>query len=185
MTHLPENVATVAIVGFLALEAVLRKGKSAKSWQSESDRGTTFLLLLAYLVIGAALSLRLPGITLPLTLQWVGAGLAFTGLALRVAAFRTLGSSYSRTLRVNEDQALVTTGIYRHVRHPGYLSSLLLWLGAVTASGSLVAVCVVAVALFAAYTRRIQVEERLLAASFGEAYTTYQHTSWKLVPHLY
>ncbi len=185
MLHLPENVATVAIVGFLVLEAVLRKGKAAKSWQSESDRGTTFLLLLAYLVIGAALSLRLPGPRLIVPVQWFGVLFAFAGLALRVVAFRTLGPSYSRTLRVNQDQALVTTGIYRLVRHPGYLSSLVLWLGAVTASGSLVAVCTVAIALFVAYMRRIQVEEKLLAASFGEVYKTYQHTSWKLIPYLY
>ena len=185
MTHLPENVATVAVVGFLVLEMTLRKGKAAKSWQSRSDRGTTFLLLLAYLVIGAALSLRLPGPRLAVAVQWIGTSLAFVGLALRIVAFRTLGSSYSRTLRVNQDQELVTTGTYRLVRHPGYLSSLTLWLGAVIASGSFVAVCIVAATLFAAYTRRIQVEEKLLAASFGEAYTTYQHTSWKLVPYLY
>ena len=185
MTHLPENVATVAIVGFLLLEAVLRKGKAAKSWQSESDRGTTFLLLLAYLVIGLALSLRLPGITLPIAVQWLGVSLAFTGLALRIVAFRTLGSSYSRTLRVNQNQELITTGIYRLVRHPGYLSSLVLWLGAVTASGSFLATCSVAVVLIIAYTRRIQVEEKLLSASFGETYKSYQHTSWKLIPYLY
>ena len=118
-------------------------------------------------------------------MQWFGVLLAFTGLALRVIAFRTLGSSYSRTLRVNQDQTLVTTGIYRRVRHPGYLSSLILWLGAVLASGSLVAVGIVAIALFTAYTRRIQVEEKLLEASFGEGYKTYQRTSWKLVPYLY
>ena len=121
MLHLPENVATVAIVGFLVLEMTLRKGRAAKSWQSRSDRGTTFLLLLAYLVIGAALSLRLPGPRLTVTVQWFGVLFAFVGLALRVVAFRTLGTSYSRTLRVNQDQELVTTGIYRFVRHPGYL----------------------------------------------------------------
>ena len=91
------------MIGFLVLEAVLRKGKAAKSWRSESDRGTTFLLLLAYLVIGAALSLRLPGPRLAVAVQWVGTGLAFVGLALRVVASRTLGPSYSRTLRVNQD----------------------------------------------------------------------------------
>ena len=121
MLHLPENVATVAIVGFLVLEMTLRKGRAAKSWQSRSDRGTTFLLLLAYLVIGAALSLRLPGLRLTVTVQWFGVLFAFVGLALRVVAFRTLCPSYSRTLRVDQDQELVTTGIYRFVRHPGYL----------------------------------------------------------------
>ena len=125
MLHLPENVATVAIVGFLVLEAVLRKGKAAKSWQSESDRGTTFLLLLAYLVIGAALSLRLPGPRLIVPVQWFGVLFAFAGLALRVVAFRTLGpvihAPYA-SIKIKPSSLLESTGSFaiRDIFHRWY-----------------------------------------------------------------
>jgi protein-S-isoprenylcysteine O-methyltransferase Ste14 len=41
---------------------------------------------------------------------------------------RTLGRAYSRTLRT-ERERVVEAGPYRHVRHPGYLGSNLIWLG--------------------------------------------------------
>ena len=182
----PKNVAVAAIAGFVALEFVLRRGGSARSWRSSgSDRGTTLLLATAYLVAGVAFSLRSPDGALPVAARWAGAALAFAGLGLRIAAFRALGASYSRTLRVNEDQKLVTSGMYRVIRHPGYLSSLILWSGAVLATGSLIGVGVVLAALLGAYIRRIRVEEAMLLSSFGESYRTYQNTSWKLVPYIY
>jgi len=49
---------------------------------------------------------------------------------------RTLGASYSRTLRTDDAQRVVDDGPYRLIRHPGYAGSLLVWSGFALTSGS-------------------------------------------------
>ena len=73
----------------------------------------------------------------------MGLGLEAAGLALRAWSMRTLGRSYSRTLRVGDAQQLVDSGPYRFVRHPGYAGSLLIWTGFALTSRSLPVVEVV------------------------------------------
>jgi protein-S-isoprenylcysteine O-methyltransferase Ste14 len=110
---------------------------------------------------------------------------AIAGVVLRIVAFRTLGASYSRTLRVTEQQALVTRGVYRRVRHPGYASAILIWGGAAIASGVVAAAAVAGVVLVGVYLYRIGAEERMLARAFGAEYEAYRARSWRLVPYVY
>ncbi len=186
MTLRPSYVASAAVLAFLAIELLLRQGSAARSWRgTASDRGSTMLIAVAYVVIGACLVFPVPGVHLPRSVSWAGSIVAVLGVALRVSAFRMLGSSYSRTLRINEGQQLVSHGVYRRIRHPGYLSALLIWGGAVAASGSAIASIAVWAALIVAYTYRIQAEEQMMVASFGSSYEEYQKTSWRLVPYVY
>jgi len=186
MTPRPSELASVALLGFLAIELLMRRGAAARSWKAgASDRGSTLVIASAYTVIVACLVFRFPGPHFPLPIRWVGAVIALVGVGLRAAAFRTLGSSYSRTLRINEGQELVRRGIYRQIRHPGYLSSIVIWGGAVVASGSIIATVAALAALVIAYSYRIDAEERMLAASFGSRYEEYQKASWRLVPYVY
>jgi hypothetical protein len=101
---------------------------------SGDDRGTTKMIIAAYgLAVDAPLlSWWLPGRSLPPVAAPAGLVVEATGLALRAWSMRALGSSYSRTLGVVEgedQQAVVDAGPYRLIRHPGYLGSLLTWVG--------------------------------------------------------
>ncbi|MHB2024394.1 MAG: methyltransferase family protein [Mycobacteriales bacterium] len=74
----------------------------------------------------------LPGRPLPPGAAPAGLVVEATGLAWRAWSMRTLGRSYSRTLRVvegDDQQAVVDAGPYRLIRHPGYQGSLLTWVG--------------------------------------------------------
>lgn len=135
--------------------------------------------------MGVALAVEVRGPRLLTWAQWAGALVAVAGVMLRVVAFRTLGSSYSRTLRVTEAQALVTHGVYRFVRHPGYASAILIWSGAASASGSVLAFAVVSFVLVGDYLYRIRAEERMLVQSFGALYQHYQLHSSRLLPFVY
>jgi protein-S-isoprenylcysteine O-methyltransferase Ste14 len=186
MAFTPTTLATLAIIGFVLIEFVLRKGSTAKSLHtSTSDRGSTIIIVAAYILVALALTMKLPGPLLALPLRWVTGALAIVGVVVRIVAFLTLGSSYTRTLRVESEQSLVTHGIYRWVRHPGYAASILIWAGAAGASGALLALVVVAVVLIAVYAYRIRSEELMLTQSFGEKYKQYQTTSWRLLPYVY
>jgi len=77
--------------------------------------------------------------------------------------------------------ALVTDGIYAHVRHPLYVSLLLLvvgsWLKDVTWAASGWAVAAAAAILATAWT-----EEKELVAQFGEAYRSYRRQVRGFIP---
>jgi protein-S-isoprenylcysteine O-methyltransferase Ste14 len=97
---------------------------------------------------------------------------------------RTLGSSYSRTLRAEEAQRVVDGGPYRLIRHPGYLGSLLTWTGFGLTSGSLPVVVTVSGLMGRAYRHRIAAEEDLLRRDLA-GYVEYSRRTKKLIPFLW
>ena len=175
------------IAGFLALEALTRKpGRAASLETSADDQGTTRMIVVAY-GVAAELPLllrRVPASRLPAAAAPVGLVVQAAGLALRAWSMRTLGDSYTRTLRTGQEQAVVTAGPYRLVRHPGYTGSLLTWTGFALTSRSLPVLALVSGLLGRAYQRRINAEEQLLSRDLP-GYATYQERTKKLVPHLW
>jgi protein-S-isoprenylcysteine O-methyltransferase Ste14 len=76
---------------------------------------------------------------------------------------------------------LVTTGIYRYVRHPLYTFGLLLiWLSPIM-TRNILTVCL---GLTAYILVGIQFEERRLVREFGAAYEVYRRTTGMLLPHI-
>jgi protein-S-isoprenylcysteine O-methyltransferase Ste14 len=108
-----------------------------------------------------------------------------TGLALRIWASRVLGSFYTRTLRTEAEQHLIAEGPYRLIRHPGYLGSLLLWLGAGLATSNWIAVTAISFPTLGSYWYRIQAEEAMLANAFPQEYQGYASRTWRLIPLIY
>ena len=79
------------------------------------------MIVTAY-TLGAELPLvlrRVPVPQLPPVAGPAGLALEATGLALRAWSMRTLGTSYTRTLRTEGEQHVVDSGPYRLIRHPG------------------------------------------------------------------
>jgi protein-S-isoprenylcysteine O-methyltransferase Ste14 len=78
---------------------------------------------------------------------------------------------------------LVTSGPYRHIRHPIYAAMCLLAFSAVLghrSSGSFVC----AILVFVSAVVRIFVEETLVAAAYPE-YTDYKARTWRLIPYVF
>ena len=120
------------VAGFFVLEAALRaSGRASSLAASKDDSGTTRRIVAAYLLAGTVPPLlrRVPATPLPRAAAPAGLAVEATGLVLRAWSMRTLGASYSRTLRTAEAQPVVEVGPYRLVRHPGYLGSLVIWTG--------------------------------------------------------
>jgi protein-S-isoprenylcysteine O-methyltransferase len=114
----------------------------------------------------------------------MGLGLEAAGLALRALSMRTLGRSYSRTLRVELAQRTVESGPYRFVRHPGYAGSLLIWTGFALTSRSLPVVEGVGGLLALAYHRRVAAEEVLLRRELP-GYAAYSRRTKRLIPFVW
>jgi protein-S-isoprenylcysteine O-methyltransferase Ste14 len=175
------------VTGFFIVEQVARqRGTAASLDASGDDQGTTRGIVAASVAAAtlAPLLRRVPVPSLPRAAAPVGLGLQATGLALRIWSMRTLGASYSRTLRTHEAQGVVDDGPYRLVRHPGYAGSLLTWTGFALTSGSLYAVAVVTGLLGRAYRRRILAEEALLRRDLP-GYADYSNGTKRLVPFIW
>ena len=190
---LPNGVAYLLIALFFALERALRTGQEARSLEhGPFDRQSSERLGRAYGLAGSMLLLApLPNLARigharrATMIGWSGVGLMVGGILVRVWANTTLGTFYTRTLRVAEGQRLVEHGPYRLVRHPGYSGSLLLWSGAGLASANWLVSIVVTDAMLSAYRYRIKIEEAMLDETFGVAYGRYRRRTWKLIPYLY
>lgn len=185
-----------------AIQSEIRFGSRARKMRSgASDRRSTLLVSVsaAVSVLGFALAMKanssaissflpawfrdavLPG--LPAT-AWVGVGLGFCGVVLRLWAVLTLRDRYTRTLLIQDQHAIERGGPYRWVRHPGYLGSLLCLNGIALASGNFIALGASLVATCAAYRYRIEVEDEMLVASLGPSYAEYSREVGAIVPFL-
>lgn len=166
------------------LEALTRqRGTASSLGTSEDDQGTTRTIVTAY-VLAADLPLllrRLPVPQLPPAAGPAGLIVQAGGLALRAWSMRTLGASYTRTLRIDDEQRVVNEGPYRLVRHPGYAGSLLTWSGFALASRSVPVIGLVTGLLGCAYHRRIAAEEELLRRELP-GYTAYSDRTKRLIP---
>jgi protein-S-isoprenylcysteine O-methyltransferase Ste14 len=106
--------------------------------------------------------------------------LALAGL-LALWGYRSLGREFSSEAEVRPDTVLITQGAFGLVRHPMYLSILLLWSGSALALWSpVMAVCWLV--LVPAFIARSRTEERILTSHFGAAYSDYAARVPMLLP---
>ena len=110
--------------------------------------------------------------------SWVLLGMA-AGLA--ALAGRQLRAGGGAEKGIEPTTILVTEGIYRHLRHPLYLSLLLLAAGAWLKSVSWASTAA-AVGTALAIGQTARAEERELEAQFGEAYKDYRTRAKGIIP---
>jgi protein-S-isoprenylcysteine O-methyltransferase Ste14 len=186
----------VGVVSFLThvlIDPHLRKDAVAKSIKpTEHDAGTSraiqvvFLLSWLLLLLTALLNQFQIGIVEPhLVFTALGIVLAAAGFLVRVVAMRTLGEFFTRTLRIREKHRVVSEGIYRRVRHPGYLGTILFFVGSGIATANFITTLLILAAILTTFVRRIAVEERMLTDQLGEEYSDYKEKTWKLIPFVF
>jgi protein-S-isoprenylcysteine O-methyltransferase Ste14 len=118
------------------------------------------------------------------TIRWLGVVLFAVGGALRIWPVFVLGHRFSGLVAIQPGHTLVTSGIYGLIRHPSYLGLLVNSLGWSLAFRSGVGV-LLTLLLIPPLLARIDAEEKLLRAQFGDEYNAYcAHTS-RLIPGVY
>jgi len=95
-----------------------------------------------------------------------------------------LGHRFSGLVAIQPGHTLVTTSIYRVIRHPSYLGLLISVLGWGLAFRSLVGVLLGLLNLVP-LVARMNAEEALLRSEFGAAYDTYRSRTSRLLPGIY
>lgn len=180
-------------VGERVLDSLLRKDSAAKSLKTtDHDKGTSRFIQVVGVIFGVVLLLTALlnqfqiGIVEPhLVFTAIGVVLMATGVALRVVAMRTLGKFFTRTLQIREDHHVVSDGIYRRVRHPGYLGDIVLFVSSGIATSNFITTVLILGMMLTAYVRRIAAEERMLTDQLGKEYSDYKARTWKLIPFVF
>ena len=116
--------------------------------------------------------------------RYLGLALLLVGAIFRVGPMFILGRRFTWPLASQEAHALMTSGIYRHIRHPSYLGGMIGGIGWALVFRSGLGLVLIAL-LTPALLRVVHAEEALLEAEFGEEYESYRRRTWRLVPFLY
>ncbi|MGX8698546.1 MAG: methyltransferase family protein, partial [bacterium] len=140
------------------------------------------LMFIAVFLV-AGFTVRFGWITLPGWLSVAAAAVFLLGYGLFAEVLRE-NAWLSRTVEVQEGQKVVDTGLYGLVRHPMYMSTLLLFLSMPLILGSplsfLIALCYLPI-----LSRRIQNEEKVLEAGL-EGYREYEkRVKYRVIPYIW
>jgi protein-S-isoprenylcysteine O-methyltransferase Ste14 len=118
-------------------------------------------------------------------LAWLGTAVFAVALIGFYRTHRDLGRFWSVTLTIRQTHELVTTGVYRHVRHPMY-AAFLLW---AVAQGLLLPNWIAGpaglVGFGTLFGLRVRREERMMEAAFGDAYRAYAARTWRVIPGVF
>jgi protein-S-isoprenylcysteine O-methyltransferase Ste14 len=139
------------------------------------------LIALVALLIGVALDWLLPAYVLTVLLSFearIGLGvlLIAAGIALALTGRSTFVRFGTQVNPFKPSSALVTTGVFAHVRNPMYVGLALLVAGigiALASDWTLVMLMAAGLTIHFGVVKR---EERYLTAKFGDAYRHYMET---------
>ena len=163
---------------------LLKKRLNAKEVQDEQKTVVLLsgLMFLAAFVL-AGLNFRFKWIALPVWVPWAAGAVFLLGYALYARVLKE-NAYLSRTVEVQENQKVIDTGLYGVVRHPMYMSTLILFLSMPLVLGSLVSF-IVMLAYIPIIVRRILNEEQVLEKGL-EGYTEYkQKVRYRLIPFVW
>jgi protein-S-isoprenylcysteine O-methyltransferase Ste14 len=154
------------------------------------DRGNRWVIAL-FTVIGLLIG-YLPALTDRIgfwtldgdTIRWLGVGLFAAGAALRIWPVFVLGHRFSGLVAIQRGHTLVTSGVYHVIRHPSYLGLVVGSLGWSLAFRSGIGI-VLTTLLIPVLVARMDAEERLLGAHFGDEYDAYRACTSRLIPGVY
>lgn len=166
-----------------ALQRRLKAGPTAETRPAQRIIISAIVLSVAATVVVSALDHRFGWSTVPVFVALLGNVLVFVGLSLAQLVIVQNGYA-AATITVEDDQPLISTGLYGLVRHPMYFGTLIMMIGTPLALGSLWGLLAVAVAL-PLLAARIHDEEKMLTdelAGYREYMTQVRH---RLVPYLW
>ena len=178
-------IACILLNNYIGLYISRKHGTKIPWWPSiiKSRDYTFYLIYICYiaLLVNAIISILKEEYIFPLAL--LGFISIFLSTHINFGARRDLARYWTPFASTGKKQKLIKTGIYAKVRHPIYLSGLILSLGFTLIAGNLYGLLFFILSL-SAFVTRIKKEEGELITRFGEEYKEYAKKTSLLVPKL-
>ena len=172
------------IVMFSKAPDLLRSRLKAKETQSEQKdviRYSGIMFLAAFVLAG--LNHRFGWTSLPAGIVWAGVVIFLLAYCMFGEVLRE-NRYLSRTIEVQEDQEVVSTGLYGVVRHPMYTATVLLFLAMPLVLGSWPSF-IIMLAYIPIIVKRIRNEEEVLGTEL-KGYSEYKSkVKYRLIPFIW
>ena len=188
------DIKVAIIIGFSYVYAffevfmnVRQRGKGPVT--ASGDKGSLRLLYIL-ITVGYAVSFSIGATRIGRMNHWdaffaIGVVLALTGLTIRVQSILTLRQQFTYAVAHVENHTLIDTGLYKIIRHPGYLGQLLIFAGISISLSNWLAVLSMMVPIALGYIYRIKVEEDFMTEQMGEIYLNYMRRTKRMIPLIY
>ena len=178
-------VVCILLYNYVGLYISRKHGAKIPWWPSivKSKDYTFYLIYIFYiaLLVNAIISILEEKYIFLLALP--GFILILLSICINFVSRRDLARYWTLFSTTEKEQKLVKTGIYAKVRHPIYLSGLILSLGFTLIAGNLYGLLFFILSLVA-FVTRIKKEERELITKFGEEYKEYAKETSLLKPKM-
>ena len=122
---------------------------------------------------------------LPDWIGWIGSLLFIDAMWILYKSHADLGRQWTATVGMREGHQLVTSGIYKYIRHPMYAAHILWALAQVMMLHNWIAGYSFIVVMVPFYIYRVTKEEEMLMETFGEEYEKYRNKTGALFPKLF
>lgn len=165
-----------------------RKSEDAVSQSKKITKDATAILMAVSVVIGFGMPLCEAALQENLTTEkWMTAtGIAFmlAGFFITYKANRAIAENWSPVLEKTKEQRLVRSGVYAFVRHPLYLSGLLILVGTnIYFANTWSWFSILMVFIVTLY--RIPIEEGRLEERYGQEYIDYKQKTKAIIPWMF
>ena len=188
------NIKLILIIVFSILyglfEIFMSRRQTDKRKISESgDKGSIWILIIS-ITMGYWLSFIIGATTIGRLHHWniffmIGSVVALTGLIIRVTSILKLRQQFTYTVTKIENHELIETGLFKIIRHPGYLGQIIIFLGISVCLSNWLSVLLMLIPVLSGYIYRINVEERFMAEHLGQKYLDYRKRTKRLIPVIY
>lgn len=173
----------IILIGFLRFFEVFlfdrkkTEGKIRHGWTLRVLSVNYVLLLVSavaeYFIVGRQLNIYISAAAI---------GVLIARFLIKYKAFRTLGEFYSSEIEIRNEHKLIRSGLYRHIRHPAYLSNLLDFIAVPLLANSFFTIAWSFPVQIVLLQIRIRLEEKELIKKFGKEYAEYKKQTGSLIP---
>jgi protein-S-isoprenylcysteine O-methyltransferase Ste14 len=177
---------SVWFISEIVLNSFLRSGSDDKKNQ---DKGS---LIIIWATIFIAINLGVVSIYLfqiPISnsfiIPYFGLFLIIVGMIFRFISIWSLGRLFTVNVTIRDNHRIKKDGLYRFIRHPAYLGSLISFVGLGISFNNWLSLIIISILVTIAMLYRIRIEEKLLIEQFGAEYSDYMKTTFRLVPWIY
>lgn len=181
------QLGLIYLISELLLTITRRSRSRTGTKQDRSTLRVLWLVIMASVAAAIYVATHWPAAMLPhgRVFAFAGVVLFVAGLFLRWWAIITLGRFFTVDVTIEKDHELVERGPFRVVRHPSYTGVLLAFVGFGLTLHNWAALLIMLLPIFAAFIRRMNVEEEALSLALGLRYAEYMRRTKRLMPFVY
>ena len=176
------------LYGFFEVFMNLRQRRK-NNVTTTNDKGSLWLLY-GLITLGYALSFSIGATKIGRVYYWntffaIGMALVVIGLIIRIYSILTLNQYFTYSVAKVENHKIISTGLYKFIRHPGYLGQFIIFMGISISISNWLSILLMMVPITLGYLYRIKVEEKFMTDQLGEDYKNYQDRTKRIIPMLY